>query len=193
LSSPAHVRSGLVHRAPDAAGPAEPPRSGHTVAALRRSLGCDFGQPRVSGNHPQGMNCHLQPSSQAAQADTPRHQLINLDLACPGSDCSRRTLTVLTRPNGHRRRRVRNPTDPCRGPAGPYQRGRRSPGRASPSGELVLTRQAHERRPHRPCPGRALSIGRQRSSTDNHGRCQSPSSCRISRYGAVRGSFPSSR
>jgi len=29
------------------------------------------------------MNCRVQPSSQAAQADTPRHPLINLDLACP--------------------------------------------------------------------------------------------------------------
>jgi len=29
------------------------------------------------------MNCHLQPSSQAAQADTPRQQLINHDLTCP--------------------------------------------------------------------------------------------------------------
>ena len=62
--------------------PAEPPRSSHPVAALRRSLGGDFGQPRVRGNHPQGMNYRVQPSSQAAQADPPRHQLINLDLAC---------------------------------------------------------------------------------------------------------------
>jgi hypothetical protein len=67
--------------------PAEPPRSGHTVAALRRSLGCDFGQRRVSGDHPQGMNCRVQPSSQAAQADTPRHQLINSTWHAPGSDC----------------------------------------------------------------------------------------------------------
>ena len=90
--------------------PAQPPRSSHTVAALRRSLGREFGQPRVSGNHPQGMNCHLQPSSQAAQADTPSHQLINHDLACPRMPTAGRpTLTVLTRPAGHRRR-VRNPT-----------------------------------------------------------------------------------
>jgi hypothetical protein len=47
--------------------------------------------------------------------------------------------------------------------------------------------------PHRPCPGRALSIGRQRSFTDNKGRCVSPPSCRTAPYGAVRGSFPSSR
>src|SRR5512132_3880941 len=33
------------------------------------------------------MNCRVQPSTQAAQADTPRQQLINLDLACPRSDC----------------------------------------------------------------------------------------------------------
>jgi hypothetical protein len=79
--------------------PAEPPRSRHTVAALRRSLGGDSGLPRVSGNHPQGMNCRVQPSSQAAQADTPRQQLINLDLACPPDPTAgQRTLTVLTRP-----------------------------------------------------------------------------------------------
>jgi hypothetical protein len=47
--------------------------------------------------------------------------------------------------------------------------------------------------PHRPCPGRALSIGRPRSSTDNKGQCVSPPSCRIAPHGAVRGSFPSSR
>jgi hypothetical protein len=47
--------------------------------------------------------------------------------------------------------------------------------------------------PHRPCPGRALRIGRQRSFTDNKGRCVFPPSCRIAPYGAVRGSFPSSR
>ena len=88
FSSRAHLRSGLVHRAPDPARPpAEPPRSSPSVAALRRSLGRDFGQPRVSGDHPQGMKCPLQPSRQAAQADTPSHPLINHDRACPRSDC----------------------------------------------------------------------------------------------------------
>jgi hypothetical protein len=45
----------------------------------------------------------------------------------------------------------------------------------------------------RPCPRRALTIGRQRSFTDNHGRCPCRPSCRIAPDGAVRGSFPSSR
>jgi hypothetical protein len=49
------------------------------------------------------------------------------------------------------------------------------------------------RRPRRPCPQHALSIGPQRSSTDNNGRCPCPASCSISPYRAVRGSFPSSR
>jgi hypothetical protein len=47
--------------------------------------------------------------------------------------------------------------------------------------------------PYRPCPGRALSIGRQRSFKDNKGRCVFPPSCRIAPYGTVRGSFSSSR
>jgi hypothetical protein len=42
-------------------------------------------------------------------------------------------------------------------------------------------------------PRRALSIGRQRSSTDDHGPCVRPSSCRISPSRAARGCFPSSR
>jgi hypothetical protein len=148
--------------------PAEPPRSGHTVAALRRSLGGDFGQPQVSGDHPQGMNCHLQPSSQAAQPDTPTHQLLNSTWHAPGSNCSRRTLTVLTRPAGHRRR-ARNPTRQLPRAGGPCQRGRGPPGRASPSGELVPTRQAHERRPRRPCHYRAIHSGPGWSPADNHG------------------------
>lgn len=43
------------------------------------------------------------------------------------------------------------------------------------------------RRPYRPCPQRALRIGRQRSSTDNHGRCSCPLSCSISPSGAGQG------
>jgi hypothetical protein len=49
------------------------------------------------------------------------------------------------------------------------------------------------RYPHRPCPGHALSIGRQRSFTDNKGRSILPLNSRIAPYGAVLGSFPSSR
>jgi hypothetical protein len=37
-------------------------------------------------------------------------------------------------------------------------------------------------RPRRPCPRCALRIGRQRSSTDNHGPCPCLSTCRISPY-----------
>jgi hypothetical protein len=51
----------------------------------------------------------------------------------------------------------------------------------------------HRVRPRRPCPRRALTTGRQRSSTDNHGRYLGPPSWRISPSGAARGSFPSSR
>jgi hypothetical protein len=36
-------------------------------------------------------------------------------------------------------------------------------------------------------------MGSHRSSTDNHGECLCPPSCRISPFGAGRGSFPSSR
>ena len=62
LNGEQHIREplGRVETQP---APAEPPRSSHSVAALRRSLGGDFGQPRVSGDHPQGMNCRVQPSS----------------------------------------------------------------------------------------------------------------------------------
>ena len=45
----------------------------------------------------------------------------------------------------------------------------------------------------RPCPRRALTIGRQRSPTDNHGRCPCPPTCSIGPYGAARACFPSSR
>jgi hypothetical protein len=48
--------------------------------------------------------------------------------------------------------------------------------------------------PHPPARLKAkLSIGRQRSLTDNKGRCVSPPSCRIAPYGAVQRCFPSSR
>jgi hypothetical protein len=80
----------------------------------------------------------------------------------------------------------------CRGPATALANeatGRRD--RASPSG------QAGRRRPagfaQVVIAGRALSIGRQRSTTDNHGSCPCPPSCRITPSGAGRGCFPSSR
>jgi hypothetical protein len=58
--------------------------------------------------------------------------------------------------------------------------------------ELVtISGRLRAHRPRRPCPRRALSIGRQRSFTDNHGRCPCPPSCRIGPNGAVRGCFPS--
>ncbi len=53
------------------------------------------------------------------------------------------------------------------------------PRRTSPSAELAPSlRRLRQVRPRRPCPRRALRIGRQRSSTDNHGRCPCPPSCK---------------
>jgi len=58
--------------------------------------------------------------------------------------------------------------------------------RPHPSPELVIIastpRAASSRRL---CPQRALRMGRQRSSTDNHGSCPCPASCRVSPSGAV--------
>ena len=66
-------------------------------------------------------------------------------------------------------------------------RGRR--GLPRPAAELVAIAPSFEhRRPPRPCPRRALHIGPQRSSTDNHGLCPCAPSCRIGPYRAVRGS-----
>jgi TrwC relaxase len=78
--------------------------------------------------------------------------------------------------------------DPLGNKAGVTEDGPHPPAELVPS--LPGPSQVH---PHRPCPGRALSIGRQRSSTDNKGQCVAPPSCRIAPYGAVRGRFPSSR
>jgi hypothetical protein len=51
-----------------------------------------------------------------------------------------------------------------------------------PPVELVPSPPGSEpRRPRRPCPRRALSIGQQRSSTDNHGRCPCSPNCRSAR------------
>ena len=81
-----------------------------------------------------------------------------------------------------------------RRPPGSCQRGRRHRGRSSPwcRGGAIAARPERVQT-HGPCPGRALSIGRQRSFTDNHGPCPCPPSWRIRHNGAVRGSFPSSR
>jgi hypothetical protein len=63
-----------------------------------------------------------------------------------------------------------------------------------PPAELVtIARTLRATSPSPAVPRRALSTGRHRSSTDNHGPCRCPPSCRISLYGADRGSFPSSR
>jgi hypothetical protein len=60
---------------------------------------------------------------------------------------------------------------------------------ASPSGRADDLRAGLRARcPRRPCPRRALSIGRQGSSTDNHGPL--PPTCSISPSGAVRRCFP---
>jgi hypothetical protein len=74
--------------------------------------------------------------------------------------------------------RVRIPPDGCRGPAalaneagvaedGPHPAAKVVP---SPPGPSHI-------HPHRPCPRRVLRIGRQRSFTDNKGRCMLPPSC----------------
>jgi hypothetical protein len=62
-----------------------------------------------------------------------------------------------------------------------------------PAEPATVADSLEQRRPHRPCPRSALSIGRQRSSTDNHGSCPCPPTCRIRPHRAGRGSFPSSR
>jgi hypothetical protein len=119
LVVPANVRSGLVHRAPDPAGPC--PASSLTSHRRRAAPIPWLRSWAAKGerNHPQRMNWRGQPSSQAAQTDTPRQQLTNLDLACPGSDCRS------THPYGADQARWTpavagsNPTDPCRGPVGP--------------------------------------------------------------------------
>jgi hypothetical protein len=83
--------------------------------------------------------------------------------------------------------RVRILPDGCRGPAtlangagvtehGPHAAAELVPSLPGPS-------HVHT---HRPCPERALSIGRQRSFTDNKSRCVFPPSCRIAPYGAVQ-------
>jgi hypothetical protein len=89
---------------------------------------------------------------------------------------------------------VRIPPDGCRGPAALANEAGVTEDGPHPAAEVVPSPPGPSHvHPHRPCPGRALSIGRQRSFTDNRGRCVFPPSCRIAPYGAVRGSFPSSR
>jgi hypothetical protein len=80
-------------------------------------------------------------------------------------------------------------------PVEPCQRGRWSPRTALAlrSSWRPLPAGFEQRRPRRPCPRRALSIGRQRSFTDN----SSPSPCLLSCISGprwvTRGCFPSSR
>src|SRR5215213_6016023 len=89
---------------------------------------------------------------------------------------------------------LRIPPDGCRGPtalaneAGVTEDGPHPPAELAPS--LPAPSHVH---PHRPCPGRALSIGQQRSFTDNNGQCVSPPSCWIPPYAAIQRCFPSSR
>ena len=95
---------------------------------------------------------------------------------------------------GVARQRVRIPPDGCRGPAALANEAGATQDGLHPAAEVVpsLPGPSHIH-PHRPCPGRALSLGQQRSFTDNKGPCVFPPRCRIAPYGAVRGSFPSSR
>jgi hypothetical protein len=95
---------------------------------------------------------------------------------------------------GTPRRRVRIPPDGCRGPVALAYEAGVTEDRPHPPAELVpsLPGPSHVR-PHRRCPRRALTIGRQRSPTDNHGRCPCPPTCSIGPYGAARAGFPSSR
>jgi hypothetical protein len=89
---------------------------------------------------------------------------------------------------------VRIPPHGCRGPAALANDAGVTEDEPHPAAEVVPSPPGPSHvHPHRPCPKRALSIGRQRSFTDNKGRCAFPPSCRIAPYGAARGSFPSSR
>jgi hypothetical protein len=89
---------------------------------------------------------------------------------------------------------VRIPPHGCRGPAALANDAGVTEDEPHPAAEVVPSPAGPSHvHPHRPCPKRALSIGRQRSFTDNKGRCAFPPSCRIAPYGAARGSFPSSR
>ena len=93
-----------------------------------------------------------------------------------------------------RRSEVRTLSPNCRGPAALANQAASPRTGPHPLAELVPSVPGPSNvYPHRPCPGRALSIGRPRSFTDNKGRCVFPPSCGISPSGAVRGSFPSSR
>jgi hypothetical protein len=163
------VRSGLVHQAPDPAGPC--PAS--SLTSHPRSAGPIPWRRFWAATSERGSPARDELPSPTIEPGGPTrhasHQLLNSTWPAPGSNCSRRTLTVLTRPAGHRRRRARNPTRQLPRAGGPCQRGRGSPGRASPSGELVPTRQAHERRPRRPCHYRAIHSGPGWSPADNHG------------------------
>jgi hypothetical protein len=89
---------------------------------------------------------------------------------------------------------VRIPPHGCRGPAALANDAGVTEDEPHPAAEVVPSPAGPSHvHPHRPCPKRALSIGRQRSFTDNKGRCAFPPSCRITPYGAARGSFPSLR
>jgi hypothetical protein len=133
-------------------------------------LAAILGSRGVRGNHPQGMNCRVPPSSPGGPS---RHAEASADQPRPGlrpdPTAGRRTLTVLTRPAGHRRR-VQIPPTPAAGRR-PLPTRQASPGRASPCGEPVLHSQAHERRPRRPCHYRAIHSGPDRSPADTHGQC----------------------
>jgi hypothetical protein len=106
-----------------------------------------------------------------------------------------RTFASNTSAAGEGRKRLRIPPDRCR--AAPWRLAYKqvlTKGEPHPPAELVtITGRLRVTRSRRPCLRRALSIGRQRSSTDNHGRCPCLPSCRISPDRAVRGCFPSSR
>jgi hypothetical protein len=67
--------------------------------------------------------------------------------------------------------RVRTPPDGCRGPAALANQAGVTEDGPHPAAEVVPSPPGPSHvHPRRPCPGRALSIGRQRSFTDNHGR-----------------------
>jgi hypothetical protein len=105
------VRSGLVHRAPDAAGPlpsllaqVTPSQRCADPLAVIWAAASERGPPArdelpCPTIEPGGPSRHAE-----ASADQPRPGMP------PDPTAGRRTLTVLTRPAGHRRRRVRNPT-----------------------------------------------------------------------------------
>src|SRR5215217_934744 len=201
ISSQPHLRSADARNAPPPVMERDPSHPAFRAAkpdgpSVEENLVPNPGPPCGSEHHPQGVNCRAvpKPSSQAAHTDTPGLRWPAPNGHAPGSD---RRPTHL---HGVDLGRWRDPAvgsnrpESCRGPTALANEAGVTEDGTHPATEVVPSPPGPSHvYSHRPCPGRALSIGRQRSFTDNKGRCVVPPSCRIAPYGAVRGSFPSSR